>query len=148
MDGVPITRSCTGYYWHYTFSTGGPYAEGSGTTLFMRAPAVVYTPTVPNPVLTFNYECPSPNPNGVSIRPPNLAGVSLVPRCQCQEYSSNAIAHPSSNFAFNGNFADTDLQQENPVVGWTSVESWRAMVIPMHYTGPAVSQDKSNNVSV
>lgn len=145
MDDVPISRSCVGYYWLISYTSGGPYASKFA---WPRSPAVVYRPTIPNPVLTFNVVCPA-NSNGVGVSPPWMRDVALVPRCTCQEEDKLlSIDSQPLNLAWNGNFADYDVQQENPIRGWTSQESWKDFVIPVEYTGTLRPDDTSNNGSV
>lgn len=48
------------------------------------------------------------------------------------------------NAALNGNFADFDTTQENPISGWTSEESWKNQVTPILYSGKAQPNDNSN----
>lgn len=147
MDDVAISRYCVGYYWGLAYSYNGPY---SSENLYPRSPAVVYSPSVPNPALTFNVVCPpAADTNGVWVSSIAMYGVSLVPRCTCQEEDKfSSIQSQPGNIALNGNFADYDLAQENPISGWTSQENWKNQVIPVQYTGTRPADDTSNNGSV
>lgn len=146
MDDVIVSQNCVGYYWGYTYVRNGAYSDSRFK--WPRSPAIVYRPTVPNPKLTFNVVCPI-NSNGVLVNSVSMYGVSLAPRCTCQEENKfQSLQSQPFNNALNGNFADYDLSQENPVSGWTSQETWRGFVIPVQYTGPMSADDKSNNGAV
>jgi hypothetical protein len=147
VDDVVISESCVGYYWTTTHSVyNGPFAEDKFR--FIRAPAAVYRATNSNPTLSYNVVCPASN-GLVGVSSVTMYNVSLVPRCTCQEEDHfQSIKSQPRNAAFNGNFADYDLTQENPVSGWISQESWRSMVMPVQYNGPAPADDTSNKGSV
>ena len=148
MDDVAISAYCVGYYWDITYTGDGPYSDSRFT--YPRSPAVVYRPTIPNPALTFNVVCPADTgSNNINVGRVAMYGVSLVPRCTCvEENNFESLQSQPLNKAFNGNFADYDLQQENPVSGWVSKESWKDLVIPVQYSGPVPADDNSNKGSV
>jgi hypothetical protein len=146
MDDVVISNYCIGYYWQYAFVQQGPYANGKVNV--PRSPAVVYRPSIPNPALTFNIMCPDQS-YGVRVGSGSMSDVSLVPRCGCQEEDQfQSLQSQPRNAALNGNFADYDLTQENPVSGWISQESWRGQVIPVQYNGKWPADDPSNKGAV
>jgi hypothetical protein len=149
MDDIKISEYCVGYYYALPNRANGPFAETKFAS--PRSPAVVYRPSIRNPLLTFTVVCPPPPAMGVPITVynPSLFSVSLVPRCTCQEEDTfESLKSQPCNAALNGNFADFDLTQENPVSGWISQESWRGQVLPVPYIGPYGANDKSNNGSV
>ncbi|KAF2496080.1 hypothetical protein BU16DRAFT_366469 [Lophium mytilinum] len=148
MDDVAISQYCVGYYWSLSYSKNGPYADSRSN--FPRSPAVVYRPAISNPALTFNVVCPDPAiSQGITVGTVAMYGVSLVPRCTCQEEDTfESLQSQPLNIAWNGNFADYDLTQENPVSGWTSQENWKNQVIPVQYAGPYPADDASNSGSV
>jgi hypothetical protein len=150
MDDVAISKYCVGYYWSVAhLANNGPFTEERYRR--PRSPSVVYIPSRPNPVLTYNVVCPV-NSMGVSVTPASMSSVSLVPRCTCvEEDQFQSLQSQPYNAALNGNFADWDLTQENPISGWTSQESWRGQVLPIEYSGQAQlaqGQDISNKGSV
>lgn len=86
---------------------------------------------------------------GISPGGSSLYAVSLVPRCACREEDKvPSVKLNPFNRAFNGNFADFDLQQENPITGWVSEENWKNQVTPVRSLGVGVPDDKSNDGSV
>jgi hypothetical protein len=149
MDDIKISEYCVGYYYTLPNRYNRPFAEEKFT--WPRSPAVSYRPSVPNPMLTFTVVCPEYPGTGVPIQVNNpfISSVSLVPRCTCQEEDTfQSLKSQPCNAALNGNFANFDLTQENPVSGWTSQESWRGQVLPVPYIGPYGANDNSNNGSV
>lgn len=146
MDDAIVSQYCVGYYWHFSYATNGPFSDSRFA--WPRSPAVVFNPSTASPVLRFNVLCPVNN-QGVSVSSVSMTAVSLVPRCTCQEEDAfESLQSQPLNPAFNGNFADYDLQQENPVSGWISQESWKAQVIPVQYAGATPAHDTSNDGSV
>lgn len=146
MNDVIVSQYCVGYLWTFYYNTNGPYAGNQFRS--PRSPAVVYRASEPDPTLRFNVLCPTSN-NGVSVNDPYLYGVTLVPRCNCvEEDKFQSLQMQPSNLAWNGNFADLDYDQQNPVSGWTSEESWKSQVVPVQYAGKAPADDKSNEGAV
>lgn len=148
MDDVIVSEYCVGWYWTINYKKNGPFVDS--TFDYPRAPAIVYRPTISNPALKFNVICPpSYDSDGVLVYMPSVTRVSLVPRCTCQEEDKfQSVQNQPLNAAFNGNFADSNRAQENPVFGWISEENWSNQVIPVLYKGTALSDDTSNNGSV
>ena len=146
MDDVAISAYMVGYYWTSAYIYTGPFSDSSFR--FPRSPAAVYRPAIPNPTLTFNVVCPNSNFR-IFVATTVMYGISLVPRCTCvEEDKFGSITSQPLNSAINGNFADYDRTQENPILGWTSQESWKNQVIPVQYVGPATADDQSNNGSM
>jgi hypothetical protein len=146
MDNIAISRYCVGYYYTLAYIQNGPYADA--TSKLIRSPAIIYRPTVPNPTLQFNVVCPVSD-TSVTVGAPKLQDVALVPRCTCvEENLLQSLQTQPRNAAFNGNFADYDATQENPVLGWTSQESWRGQVLPVPYSGTSQAVDTSNKGAV
>ncbi|KAH4190283.1 hypothetical protein HBI73_185040 [Parastagonospora nodorum] len=146
MDNIAISRYCVGYYYTLAYIQNGPYA--AATSKLIRSPAIIYRPTVPNPALQFNVVCPVSD-TSVTVGAPKLQDVALVPRCTCvEENLLQSLQTQPRNAAFNGNFADYDATQENPVLGWTSQESWRGQVLPVPYSGTSQAVDTSNKGAV
>jgi hypothetical protein len=146
MDNIAISRYCVGYYYTLAYIQNGPYADA--TSKLIRSPAIIYRPTVPNPTLQFNVVCPVSD-TSVIVGAPKLQDVALVPRCTCvEENLLQSLQTQPRNAAFNGNFADYDATQENPVLGWTSQESWRGQVLPVPYSGTSQAVDTSNKGAV
>lgn len=146
MDDIAISKYCVGYYWGLNYNHNGPFAEDKFKAV--RSPAVVYRPSVPNPKLEFNVVCPV-SESSIIVSAAQLHSVALVPRCTCvEEDQSLSLQSQPQNVAYNGNFANFDLTQENPMSGWISQENWRGQAVPVLYTGPAQAADTSNQGSV
>lgn len=141
-----MSRYCVGYYWSLAHIQNGPYADD--ISKLVRSSAVVYRPTVTNPILQFKVVCPVSDSNVIvgGIRTQDIA---LVPRCTCvEENQFQSLQTQPQNAAFNGNFADYDVRQEYPVLGWISQESWKGQVVPVPFSGPIQAGDTSTKGAV